>query len=301
MSVSWGSAYMTYIKAVSKVYVNPIPSTPTIPLPLNHLKLIQIFLYCDYITPNTIFKKETTFKIVIWEILKCINNYIKLCLFSHPEKLLYEHWFCLYIWPKCFSTIENKNISLGFVKDITQCLWKQISPKEAIISGEKNMKKKGIGEWKKKRTKEREQAPHHPRWRLPEIWQLLNKTQSQGDETCACWAHERSPGPLFGWLGGGKLLPTTGINQASMEQLLLCSMTCSFQSGKLQSREQHSSGWVWCQGSGFHPTYSCTKGWLWQQFLGYNFINSLFFPDFQCEFRPQHRFRLTSLFCVITF
>lgn len=162
---------------------------------------------------------------------------------------------------------------------------------------------------KKKRRKKRETGTSSSRAKMAWDLTVLSKTQNLGMTN----VHAKTTRALiafFCWIEEGGKKPkkpkTThhkdpGRPAVLAWQLLLCSMTCRFHSGKLQLGEQHSSGWVWCQGGGFHPTYSCTKGWLWQQFLGYNFINSLFFPNFQCEFRPQHRFRLTSLFCVITF
>lgn len=159
------------------------------------------------------------------------------------------------------------------------------------------------GNWGRRKTRKKEREPHLPRSRLHDIWQPLNKTQNLGMIHVNAETTSALRASFFaGWERIIYYQPWRLIRPTALAwQVLLCSMTCSSLSGKLQSEEQHSSGWVWCQGGGFHPTYSCTKGWLWQQFLGYNFINSLFFPDFQCEFRPQHRFHLTSLFCVITF
>ena len=132
----------------------------------------------------------------------------------------------------------------------------------------------------------------------------FEQNSKPGHETRACENHKSSDGLLFAGLRREKktkLPHRKDPNRPAVLAWQSLQHDMPFPLREAPAREQHSSGWVWCQGGGFHPTYSCTKGWLWQQFLGCNFINSLFFPNFQCEFRPQHRFRLTSLFCVITF
>lgn len=58
------------------------------------------------------------------------------------------------------------------------------------------------GNWRrrKKRTKERDQIPQHPRWRLHKIWQFLDKTQNLG------MTHENAetPSALRASLGVGR-------------------------------------------------------------------------------------------------